>query len=152
MTDWIGWFVWAGIIVVGELLIGTFYLVMIALGCVAGGLAALLGMSLQWQLVIAALVGIIAVYTLRKSKLIKRRFVGVMRNPDVNLDIGQTISIRADQWQHHNGRHTARVKYRGAMWDVELEPNAMIATERFIICEIRGSQLIVQNDVPTGPR
>ncbi len=39
------WFGLAGLAVVAELMTGTFYLLMIAIGFVAGGLAAIVGMS-----------------------------------------------------------------------------------------------------------
>ena len=51
------WWIAAGLAVAAELATGTFYLLMIALGLGAGGLAAALGASWMWQLLGAALVG-----------------------------------------------------------------------------------------------
>jgi hypothetical protein len=39
----------------------------------------------------------------------------------------------------------ARVMYRGAMWDVELEAGAAAQPGSFIIREVRGNRLIVAN-------
>ena len=45
MADWTYWLIGAGLLIVAELFIGTFYLLMIALGLVAGALAAWVGAS-----------------------------------------------------------------------------------------------------------
>jgi hypothetical protein len=57
-------------------------------------------------------------------------------NPDVNLDIGQTVQV--EQWDP-SGR--SRVPYRGAMWEVELLPGEPAVPGRFLIREIDGSRL-----------
>ena len=51
------WWVAAGVVVAAELATGTFYLLMMALGLAAAAIAAHLGLSLNGQIVAAALVG-----------------------------------------------------------------------------------------------
>ena len=51
------WWLAAGAVVVAELLTGTFYLLMVALGLVAAALAAHLGLASALQMVSAAIVG-----------------------------------------------------------------------------------------------
>lgn len=143
MADWIIWCVWAGVMVIGELLTGTFYLMMIAIGLLAGGLAAWLGLPLVWQCVIAAAIGIVATYSLRRSKLGQRTQLASAQDPNVNMDIGQSIDI--DAWQQQFDKSTARAKYRGALWDIELARGAVAQKGTFIIVEVRGSHLIVKN-------
>jgi len=56
------WFGLAAIALMGEVASGTFYLLLVALGLAAGGVAAALGASLAWQLVAcgaAALAGLV---------------------------------------------------------------------------------------------
>ena len=48
------WWLMAGAAVVAELMTGTFYLLMLAIGLAAGALAAHLGMGMEAQLVAAA--------------------------------------------------------------------------------------------------
>lgn len=142
MTDWIAWFVLAGILVVLEMFTGTFYLLMIALGFAAGGVAALAGASAAAQLVAAAAIGVIATYGLRRSKWGKTARRDAQRDPNVNLDIGQTLVV--DAWSGEQGRtQTARVMYRGAMWDVELEAGALARPGAYVIREVRGNRLVV---------
>lgn len=139
MHDWMIWFGMAGILVIAEIFSGTFYLLMIAAGALAGGAAALAGLVFALQMAIAAIVGAITIFLLRKSSFAKKRQLSAARDPNVNLDIGQTVYIA--QWQ---GNH-ARAMYRGAMWDIELMPGGAAVAGTFIIDEIRGSHLIVTN-------
>jgi membrane protein implicated in regulation of membrane protease activity len=137
MADWIYWLVAAGILVVFELFTGTFYVLMIAIGLAFGALAAWLGLSGALQTIVAAVVGVLATGLLHRSRLGRPARGDAARDPDVNIDIGQRLQV--EQW--HNGR--ARVKYRGALWDVELAPGAMAEAGNFRIVEVQGSRLIV---------
>lgn len=142
MTDWMLWFVVGGTLVVLEMFSGTFYLLMVAIGFFAGGLVALTGASASVQLAVAAVVGVIATYGLRRNKWGKAGESDVARNPDVNLDIGQALIV--DTWGgEQGGVRTARVMYRGAQWDVELEAGAPAVPGTYIIHEVRGNRLIV---------
>jgi membrane protein implicated in regulation of membrane protease activity len=140
MNDWINWFWAAGLVVVLELFSGTFYLLMIAIGIAAGGIAAWAGLAPPMPAAAAALVGVLATLALHASRYGKSANADAAHDPNVNLDIGQSVQV-AD-W--HNG--AARVMYRGAMWDVELAPGASAAAGTFTIREIRGSRLIVSTD------
>jgi membrane protein implicated in regulation of membrane protease activity len=144
MADWIVWLVLAGVVVICELFTGTFYLLMISIGLMAGGLAAFVGFNLELQFIIAAVVGIAATYALRRSRYGKFHQVDSARDPNVNLDIGQTLQIK--EWTSNTGEaSTARTMYRGAMWDVELAHGSTAQPGTFIIKEIRASRLIVAN-------
>jgi membrane protein implicated in regulation of membrane protease activity len=143
MSDWINWLVIAGIVVVLELFSGTFYLLMIAIGLVAGALVASIGWSVEFQLIAAALVGSIATILLRRSRFGSRSKVDASRDPNVNLDIGQSIQV--DEWKSDStGAHNARSMYRGAQWDVSCISPGALQPGMFKIVEIRGSQLIVE--------
>ena len=144
MTDWVVWAVLAGILVILELFTGTFYLLMIAIGFAAGGLAALLGAGNPLQTIVAGVVVVVATYALRRSKLGKFNKINSARDRNVNLDIGETLTV--EEWKPGvDARPTARVMYRGAMWDVELEHGAHARPGLFTIREIRGSRLLVTN-------
>lgn len=132
------WWIGAGVLIVAELMTGTFYLLMIALGFLAGVLSFELGAPLDAQLVIAALVALVAVIALRRSRFgRRRRMVDASTDPGVNLDIGSTVTVAA--W--HEGR--ARTMYRGAEWDVELAPGEPEDAHLYEIKAVRGSCLIL---------
>jgi len=143
MSDWMNWLVMAGVVVIMELFTGTFYLLMIAIGLGAGALAALAGAAPVAQLITAALVGSIATMSLRRSRFGNRNRVDATRDPNVNLDIGQTLQV--NDWQGNaGGKYTARARHRGARWDVEYAGGDAPLPGTFRIMEIRGSQLIVE--------
>ncbi|MCF7695809.1 MULTISPECIES: NfeD family protein [Mycetohabitans] len=134
------WWIATGALLVVELTSGTFYLLMIALGCAAGGIAHGIGMPVAAQLALAALVALAAVTVLRRSRYghRQRRDVrDVTRDADVLLDIGQTVCV--ERWD--NGR--ARINYRGAQWDVELQPGESEHAHWYLIRQVRDNRLIV---------
>ncbi|MFT0169563.1 NfeD family protein [Paraburkholderia mimosarum] len=148
------WWIAAGVLIVAELMTGTFYLLMIALGFLAGALTYELGAPLDVQLIVAAVVGLAAVITLRRSRFGRRRRMNdASTDPGVNLDIGATLAVAA--WR--NGR--ARAMYRGAEWDVELAPGEPEDAPLYVIKAVRGSCLVVAAkrerhaaDAPGGAR
>ncbi len=137
MTDWMSWFLVAGLVVILELFIGTFYLLMIAIGIAAGGVMALTGAAPSIQTLTAALVGVAATLLLRRSRFGKRSRPAAANDPNINMDIGQSIAVP------HWVDGAARVMYRGAQWDVELIPGTNTEAGSYTIREVRGSRLIV---------
>ena len=131
------WWIVAGVLLVLELMSGTFYLLMIAIGFVAGGLAHWAGAGLAIELPVAALVSFVAVLGLRRSRfgISKRR--DASHDPNVNLDIGETLEVK--KW--HEGR--ARAMYRGAEWDIELAPGETEGAQFYRITAFSGNTLVV---------
>lgn len=136
-TMWI-WLGLAALALIGELATGTFYLLLVALGLAAGGVAAWFSAGLQWELVACGLVLLLGLLVLRKTRVLKKREVNSARNADVNLDIGRTVSV--DAWSESG---TARVWYRGAHWQAELAPGYASQGGEHIITELRGSILVL---------
>lgn len=142
MADSTFWWLGAGVLVAAELMSGSFYLLMLALGLAAGALAAHAGLSTAAQLIVAALVGTATVlgwYLLRRKRA--GTTPGVQANPDVNPDIGQIVHIKA--WDEDG---LARVQYRGAQWTAA-QPDLTRGGQpgRHRIVEVRGNQLLVQS-------
>ncbi len=134
---WI-WLGLAALALIGELATGTFYLLLVALGLAAGGVAAWLLAGLEWQLVACGVVLLLGLLLLRKTRVLKKREVNSARNADVNLDIGQTVKVEA--WAE-NG--TTRVWYRGAHWQAELAAGQPAHGGEHIITEMRGTSLVL---------
>ena len=133
------WWLLTGVAVAAELMTGTFYLLMFALGLAAAAIAAHMGLGLASQLVIAAIVGggaVVAWHLLRGKKSVGK---SAEFNSDVNMDIGQTIYIEA--WQADG---TANVKYRGSNWIAQLQAGSEAAAGNYIIEQVIGSRFIVK--------
>ncbi len=142
METWQIWLALAGLVVILELMTGTFYLLMIAIGLCAGALLAFLHATFSWQMLVAAIVGAGTTSLLHRSRFGLSARRNAARDPNIHIDIGQTLQV--DEWQARgDGLFVARVKYRGAMWDVELR-QAQAHSGQFLISEMNGSRLIVQ--------
>ena len=139
MNDWMTWLVLTGVLVAFELFTGTFYVLMIAIGMAFGAIAALLGWSTPLQILIAAVVGVLATGLLHRSRFGRPLKQNPARDRNVNLDIGESVNV--DAW--NDGK--ARVMYRGAMWDIDLAHGAVANAGTFKIVEVQGSHLVVAN-------
>ena len=133
------WWIGAGVAVAAELASGTFYLLMIALGLAAGGVAAHLGVPIAWQVVAAALIGGGATIALHWRRLHGPRSAPARENRDVNLDIGERVNVVA--W---GADRTARVDYRGSVWSARLAPGAPPAPGGHLICAVEGNWLVLK--------
>ena len=132
------WWIAAGLLVAAELATGTFYLLMLALGATAGGLAAHFALAPTGQMLAAAVVGGIAVvgWHLLRDKAAKP--APADRNPDVNLDIGQSVMVEI--W---SAEGQAQVQYRGASWQARFIGTAPAQGGRHIIRAVEGSCLLL---------
>ncbi len=132
------WFGLAVLALIGELLTGTFYLLLIALGLAAAGAAAWLASRVEWQLAIFGVVALAGLLVLRKTGILKKREIDAQCNADVNLDIGQQVEVSA--WQADGA---AQVWYRGATWQAGLTEGETPQAGMHVIAAVRGSRLIL---------
>lgn len=132
------WLIFAGLII-AELLTGSFYLLMLAIGAVAGAIAAHMGAGLNAQLISAIVFGALAV---GGCYLVRRRLpknAPAQRNKDVNMDVGELVEVQ--QWSEDG---TAQVRYRGAQWMVISRSNTTEQPGNYRIAEVIGSRLLVE--------
>jgi membrane protein implicated in regulation of membrane protease activity len=133
MEIYIYWFLLALILVGLEMVTGTFYLLVVAIAMAVGGVAALLGVGMVLQLVLGAVTGIAGTIVLRRWKSTQ-----TSQAPDNNFDIGHPVKVL--KW---NDNGTARVIYRGAEWDAELESADTPHEGTLYIAAVRGSALVL---------
>lgn len=132
------WWLVAGIVVVAEMLTGTFYLLMMAVGLVAAALAAHMGASSALQITVAALVGGGAVVIWHFARRKRPGDPSPRADRSVNLDVGETILIEG--W---NADGTTTVKYRGATWTAIHRPGVTPSTGMHRVAELVGNRLLV---------
>jgi membrane protein implicated in regulation of membrane protease activity len=138
MTESTIWWLLAGAAVGIELVTGTFYLLMLAIGLAAAAIASHLGLPLTWQLVTAAVVGggaVVLWHYLRGDQPSK---LPAQSNADVHIDIGEPVFV--DAWQADG---TANVKYRGANWSAITHDQAPVVG-MYRIKELLGNRLVLE--------
>ena len=129
------WLVLAGILLIAEIMTGTFYLLMVSLGAAIGALMAYLGFGLEIQIGAAAVVAVASSMLLRhrsskRSKTDKQHDL---------LDIGNKLEI--PNW---NAGGRANVQYRGATWAAE-STDETPAIGLHEIVDVKGNLLKVKN-------
>lgn len=132
------WWVAAGVAVAAELATGTFYLLMVALGLAAGAVAAHLGADMPAQWIAAALVGAVTTALWHWKRARAPRSAPAERNRDVNLDIGERVTVAA--W---NADGTARVQYRGTQWSARLQGGAAARPGEHVVTAVEGNWLVL---------
>lgn len=138
MAPYVYWFLLALGLVALEMATGTFYLLVLSIACALGGVAALLGLDLPTQLTLCAVAGVVGIVLLRRSKGMRTA------EPDgQNLDVGEPVQVLA--WRENGA---ARVMYRGAEWDAELESAETPRTGPLYIKALHGSRLILTDRKP----
>jgi membrane protein implicated in regulation of membrane protease activity len=138
MTESTLWWLLAGAAVGIELVTGTFYLLMLAIGLAAAAIASHMGLPLTWQLVTAAAVGggaVVLWYYQRGGQAIKEP---VQSNADVHIDIGEPVLVAA--W---NTDGTTSVTYRGANWTA-MAHGADPQPGQHRIKELLGNRLVLE--------
>lgn len=138
MEPYVLWFLLALGLFIGEMMTSTFYMMVLAAAMCIGGVAALLGMSPSMQLGLSAMASISGIILLTRWKA-QQPAESVEDQPDV----GQPVQVRF--WREDG---TARVHYRGADWDAEVESADTPQAKTLYIKTLRGSTLILSQHKP----
>jgi len=132
---WI-WWIAAASLVGAELLTGTFYLLAVGIAAAIGGVAAWLGASVDLQFVVGGGLAVVLV-------IVAHQWRGRQAMPPAandSLDIGQPVHV--ETW---NADGTARVAYRGTLWDAELAAPDTPRADTLYIVATRGSVLVLSD-------
>ncbi len=136
---WIWWCV-AALVVVAELASGTVYLLMVAAGLLAGGLAAWMGYEFAVQFLLAAIIAALGCLGLQKVRARLPAQLESQRNANVQIDVGNEIMVNV--WQLDG---TAHVHYRGAQWTACLDAGqGAPQAGRHCIVAMRGNRLVLK--------
>ena len=112
MESYLVWLVAGFALVIAELLTGTFFLLVLGIAAFAGSATAWFGLGFWLEALCAALVAVAGVFWVRQH----RRSI---QRPDMApLDVGQAVAF--ETWVSRE-QGAARVKYRDALWDAEVE-------------------------------
>ena len=118
MDLWLIWTVMGFVLIIVELVTGTFYLLAIAAGIFVAAILAYAGANVMVQAVAGSAVALVGAWGVN-------RWHGARHKPDAGkanmLDLGQAVVL--ESWvDEANG--FARVKYRGTSWDARVAGSA----------------------------
>lgn len=145
MTAYMIWFIVAMVAVFVEMTLMSFYLMAVALGAIAGGIAAYYGGSINSQIIYAAIVTIIASGL---SFYLRKRLKQPSDKKLANLDEDQRVIVYEDEVKTDG---TARVKYRGTYWKVYIEGGSVTAGI-YSILQIDGTRLKLKERIGDVPQ
>lgn len=112
MESYLVWLAAGFVLVIAELVTGTFFLLVLGLAAFAGSATAWFGMGFWLEALCAAVVAVAGVLWVRQyRKTAPRRDMA-------SLDVGQAVAF--DAWISRE-QGAARVKYRNTLWDAEVE-------------------------------
>jgi membrane protein implicated in regulation of membrane protease activity len=133
------WWIVTALLVAVELASGSFYLLMLALGSAAAAVAAHLGLGLNAQLALGALVGAGAVAAWHARRRRTPGAPAAAENRDVNLDIGETVQV--SDW---DAQGAAFAQYRGSRWSVRHIGPGLPRPGAFVIRRVEANRLFVE--------
>ena len=99
-------------LVIGELLTGTFYLLVLGIAATGGAALAYFGLPLGAQAGVATAIAILGVI------LVSRYRAKVSKDTSINaMDVGHRVTL--DSWVNE-AEGLARVRYRDTLWDAKV--------------------------------
>lgn len=144
LSLYIIWLVVGALLIVGEILTGSFYLLIFGLAAWAAAAVAYVGHGINYQLVVLLAIALV-------GWVLVRRYGKTWRSPSStasdDLDIGNEVRIDTVVDTHH-----MKVFYRGATWDAVVEAGDTAgarAGDVGIIRALRGNTLVVERSSPS---
>lgn len=135
------WLLSGLILIMLELMTGTFYLLVFGIAALVAAAVALLGGDIWLQSVVAGALTLLGVYLAHAY----RAQLHPKRSGNDNLDIGQVVVF--DRWRdQHEG--LLRVSYRGTIWDARAQETLDLEQTLYIVDHQMGI-LLISNKRPS---
>ncbi len=140
METYLVWLAAGFVLVIAELVTGTFFLLVLGIAAFAGSATAWFGLGFWLQALCAAAVAVAGVFWVRQHGKT------MSRSDMVSLDVGQAVAF--DAWVSRE-QGAARVKYRNTLWDAEVEGERELDHGQVLfIRAVDGNTLKVANRKP----
>src|ERR1700675_2259437 len=112
METYLVWLAPGFVLVIAELVTGTFFLLVLGIAAFAGSATAWFGLGFWLEATCSSAVAVAGVFWVQRYRKTKPQ-------PDMaSLDVGQAVTL--DAWVSRE-QGAARVKYRDTLWDAEVE-------------------------------
>lgn len=130
------WIIVGILLMIGEMLSASFFMIFIALGCFAAALLASFDVNFPLQIMTCAAVSVVGTLSLRKSIQARLR-----ATKGVKSDIGTEIRIETEIGAHQQGR----VSYQGTQWQAtNVASEALKPGDHACIVGIDGNTLLIR--------
>jgi membrane protein implicated in regulation of membrane protease activity len=106
------WLIVGIVLIVAEVMTGTFYLLFLGIAALVAAAAAFLGAPLWLHAVVAAVISVAGVMWVQQHRQ------SIETKPMPSLDIGQHVTF--ESWVSQADR-VARVQYRDAHWEAQID-------------------------------
>ena len=144
MQLWLLWLIAGFVLVIADLVTGTFYLLVIGLGAFAGAAMAWAGVHAIVQSFTASAVALAGVWAVHHWHARNRPG----QKGDNLLDRGQPVVLEG--WANEQAG-IARVRYRGTSWDARVAPGERPAPGTTLyIAGQQGNELVVDSSPPAA--
>jgi membrane protein implicated in regulation of membrane protease activity len=130
------WIVAGIVLVIVELLTGTFYLLVLGVAAAGGAALAYLGLPFGAQAGVATAIAVIGAFLVNRYRA--RTGPGTGHSNDI--DVGHRVTL--DSWVNES-EGLARVRYRATLWDAKVSGERRTGSS-FYIRAINGSTLHVE--------
>lgn len=119
MAAYLLWAIAGFVLIIAELVTGTFYLLVFGIAALVGALVAYMGGAFWLQAVLTAAGALVGVYAVHMwwQKHPKES------KANNSLEVGQAVVL--EEWVNQ-ASGTARVRYRGSSWDAQVEGAANV--------------------------
>lgn len=138
IETYLPWVIAGFALILVELITGTFYLLVIGLAALAGGLVAWLNKPFWMQAAVAVIVAVAGVIAIHRKRAAKP---GHLAGSSA-IDVGQMVTL--ESWVSEADGY-ARVQYRGALWDARVSGNRP-AGGVYFIHGVDGNVLLISAD------
>lgn len=119
MATYLLWAIAGFVLIIVELVSGTFYLLVLGIAALVAAAAAYFGAALWMQVIAASAVALVGIYVVHRRWSTRPR----QGHSSNNLNIGQAVVL--ESWVDE-ASGTARIKYRGSSWDAKVDAPASI--------------------------
>lgn len=133
MATYLLWAIAGFVLIIAELLSGTFYLLVLGIAALAAAGVAFASGAFWLQAMVAAGVALIGIYAVRRWWTNHPKESAASNN----LDLGQAVVV--ESWVNQ-AAGIARVKYRGSTWEAQLETNLAHPPMLADVLYIRGQE------------
>ena len=137
----IAWLIAAAVLGIAEMLVGTFYLLVLAAAALVAAAASFMDVAVEWQMVAFAVVSLAGCVWVRRIRALNAASNEKEAQELQNLDEGQTVEVLDFDAQ---GR--TKVQYRGAEWMAQAAQGEALEAGAWQIVEVKGNVLVIKKN------